>query len=538
MGQPPSRWDRLQSAAFYLLWGTAFAVSHTQAPLPYLNQNQYLLHGVAASTGFLADDWLANTADPTPVFTGLVRLTTACFPPAAYYVYYGLLMAVYFFSLVAVARSLVKELDDPALRSCFLAALVLIHSAAVRYLCSAGLGQDYFWYAQAGVAGQYTLGGFFQPSTFGVFLVLSVALFVAGRPFLAVTSAAVAANFHSTYLVGAAALTLAYQYSLLRERRWQQAFGLGLWSLALVGPVVIYNLREFGPSSPESFHEAQHILTHFRIPHHSLPQQWFSRFTAAQLLGVLGAWWLVRRTSLAPVLGVSLAVVGVLTLAQQLTRSDTIALLFPWRISVYLVPLATAVLLAKATSLLAPGVSRHRRMAGAISGIVAGFLVAGGLFVMQEHLGYELPRAELPVMAYAHEHASKGQVYLVPIEVPRSLSANESHISAHFRPALDGSRWVAEFQTFRLRTGVPVYVEFKAIPYKDVEVLEWRQRIEQVRQAYQWIAAGQTEALAAFCDAQGITHVIVPAEQKLDLPRFEPEYQDAHYRIYRKTREP
>lgn len=534
MGQPPSPRERLLAAAYYLLWGTAFAVAHTQAPLYYLNQNQYFLHGLSANgVGFLADDWLANTTDPTPVFSALVRVTYAGLPLATFYVYYGILLAVYFFSLVSVARAVVPGLNDPGLRCVFMTVLLVIHSAAVRYLCSAGLGQDYFWYAQAGVAGQYALGGFFQPSTFAVLLLLSVALFVVGRPFLAVTSAAAAADFHSTYLLGAAALTVAYQFALLRDRQFRKALLLGLWALLLVAPVVVYNWRSFGPSSPEAFREAQHILAHFRIPHHAVPEKWFCRFTAAQLVWVLAAAWLTRGTRLAPVFGASLGVIGALTLAQQATHSDTLALLFPWRISVYLVPLATAVLLAKALALVAPRGVSHRQVVYVASAVIVALLVAGGVYVIRERLGYELPRAELPVMGYAREHAARGQVYLVPVEVPRSLSANESHITADFRPRRDGGRWLAEFQTFRLRTGIPVFVEFKAIPYKDVEVLEWRHRIEQVRRAYEWIEQGEAGPLAAFCTRHGITHVVTTTDHEIRSPLFAPEYQDGHYRVYR-----
>ena len=51
----------------------AFALAHTQSPLFYSNQNQYLLHGLATGGhGHLSHDWLANTRDPTPVFSALV----------------------------------------------------------------------------------------------------------------------------------------------------------------------------------------------------------------------------------------------------------------------------------------------------------------------------------------------------------------------------------------------------------------------------------------------------------------------------------
>ena len=43
-----------------LAWAVVFAVAHTQGPLFYSNQNQYLLHGLAAGGhGHLDGDWLA-----------------------------------------------------------------------------------------------------------------------------------------------------------------------------------------------------------------------------------------------------------------------------------------------------------------------------------------------------------------------------------------------------------------------------------------------------------------------------------------------
>ena len=58
----------------FLFWSFVFGVSYTQAPLYYSNQNQYFLHGLAAAgLGDLHQDWLANTKDPTPVFSWIVE---------------------------------------------------------------------------------------------------------------------------------------------------------------------------------------------------------------------------------------------------------------------------------------------------------------------------------------------------------------------------------------------------------------------------------------------------------------------------------
>jgi hypothetical protein len=536
---PPRCRSTVGVVALGLLGAIVFALTHTQAPLFYLNQNQYFLHGLAAAGhGFLREDWLANTADPTPVFSELVRLTWSYVGATTFYVYYGSLLGTYYLSLIAIARRVIPALRDATLCLCFATILLVVHAAAVRLLSSALLGRDYLWYLQAGLAGQYTLGGFFQPSMFGTLLLLSIAAFLYQRPLLAVSIAAVAADVHATYLLGAAALTLAYGYVLMRERQFKKALAVGGIALLVVLPVLIYNVQQFRPTTSEAFQEAQRILARFRIPHHCMLRQWFSRFSAGQLCWVGVATVLVRRTRLCAIFAISLLVMALLTLVQQLTDSDSIALLFPWRISIYLVPLATAVILGQATVLVGDWVTRHRRSAIAGSIIVAVVVCLTSLVAGADHQGYELSAAEGPMMRYVQEHAATGQVYLVPVEVPKSLSTNESHLSVAFTAIRHRGRWLADMQTFRLRTGVPIFVEFKAIPYKDVEVLEWRRRIERTRQAFEAIQHGQSAELATLCAAEGITHVVTVADEEIHGASFELQYHDQYYRVYRLLQTP
>src|SRR5436190_4895343 len=80
----------------FLVGAAVFAAAYCQAPLYYSNQNQYFLHGLAgAGTGLLREDWLANTRDPTPVFSALVSFTARHLHPRAFYAYYALLMGAY-----------------------------------------------------------------------------------------------------------------------------------------------------------------------------------------------------------------------------------------------------------------------------------------------------------------------------------------------------------------------------------------------------------------------------------------------------------
>src|SRR5579883_3127440 len=79
--------------AALVLSAVAFAAAYGQAPLYYSNQNQYFLHGLAAAgDGQLRADWLARTADPTPVFSGLVAWTARFLHPAAFYLDHAALL--------------------------------------------------------------------------------------------------------------------------------------------------------------------------------------------------------------------------------------------------------------------------------------------------------------------------------------------------------------------------------------------------------------------------------------------------------------
>jgi hypothetical protein len=143
----------------------------------------------------------------------------------------------------------------------FLALFVAVHSALARWCSFQWLGDDYPWFFQGGLAGQYILGSMFQPSMFGVLLIVAVCLFVRGWTFAAAACAALAAVMHSTYLLPAGMLVLGMMTALAGERRFGQALGMGTVALALVLPVIAYVLFEFGSSSTSAFRTTRGPIT-------------------------------------------------------------------------------------------------------------------------------------------------------------------------------------------------------------------------------------------------------------------------------------
>lgn len=513
----PSR-RRSPTLAEALIWGVLFGLTYAQSPLYTSNQNQYFLHGAAqAGVGFLKDDWLANTADPTPVFTFLVRLTLQFLDEKLFYLFYFLLFAVYLYSLVGIADWAFDIRRSKPRTLLFLALTFALHSAALRFSLAHGISWDWEYFFDAGIGGQRLLGPVLQPSVFGVFLLLSIERFLRGETTQAVLAAVLAATVHPTYLLSAAALTLTYAGVIAFERRDVRR-GLGIAALALlaVSPILIYVVSSFTASSAETRATAQDILVTFRIPTHAVPAEWLGETTLGKALLVLGAALAVRRTRLSPIVLVSTGIAAALTAVQIALGSNTLALLFPWRLSTYLVPLAVAILSAWAVSRLADHfqtrIDKHPRLIPGASTVAMGLLVTVGALGSALELNAKRHAPEQKLYGFVRDNLEAGQSYLIP----------------------------ARMQDFRLETGAPAFADFKSIPYRGYEVLEWYNRIQLLDRFYRRRPkAIKCRFLSRFSETYAVTHIVLEEDQfGLTCSGLEELYNDGLYGVYALELEP
>jgi hypothetical protein len=493
-----------------LAWGTLLGLAYGQSPLPTSNQNQYYLHGYArAGIGNLDQDWLAGTRDPTPVFTLLAEVTARTFPAALNHVFFLILFAFYLVSLYSIADYLFGLSRSKTASLLFLAAMFGLHSAALRAGLSAlpASAGEWAYLFDGGLGGQRLLGPVLQPSVFGVLLLVSVWRFLEDDHLTAILATIFAAWMHPTYLLSGATLTVAYLIAMYRKSRdLKEPLKLVVLGMALVLPVVVYVYLAFLPPSAQ----AQEILVDFRIPDHAIPAEWFDLTAVFKIAWIAAATGLLWRTRLKNVMLISIGVAAGLTVLQVITDSDTLALLFPWRISAYLVPLATAALVSKA-AVLATERNLPRRALQAISLIGIGLSIASGLvwstiqFVDRERL------PERAMFSFVRQNQSPGELYLVP----------------------------PKMQDFRLATGAPILADFKSIPYRSGEVLEWYGRIRMMEWFYRkQVAEIDCGLLETFADEYGVTHVVLgPDQHELACPGLEPLYDDGAYVVHALFRE-
>jgi hypothetical protein len=525
---PRGRTNRRRAWVLLVLAGSLMlAAAHVQRPLYSSNQNTYFVHGLAqGGLHHLARDWLAQQDDHVPVFSQLVAIVYRSGAVWLFYALHILLGAIYAGALLLIARRAAGQ-TQPGLvwTGSLLALLTFLHAYALwrgvapEMLGDAPLGpllKRIAFLATNGLTEQYIYGPYFQPSAFGVLLLAAVALFAYDRPFLAIISAVAAAVVHPTYLLHAAALTAAFMLVLSLRKQIPKAIGVGALALLLVMPMVVYIVTTFGGAPPELVNRTKDILVIERIPHHAQLAQHFDRDALYQvLIAVAGIGLAFRSRALWITLAVCAGFAAVLSLIQVTWGSRGLALLFPWRLSAWLVPAGTAIILGQVLALL--GYCGRKLLTPLGRGVfgtpiiaAAGvFLVASGWLGLRGTI--RKAEADPPgadIAAHLAADATADDTYLIPID------------------------WL----WFRVTTGVPIFIDWKSHPYAPAAVVEWYERSDLARRFY--AAKSPATARAALAEIRargGVTHVITGARPGIvaELPECELVWHSGRFRIYR-----
>lgn len=496
----------------FILACLLMALVYTQLPLYASNQNQYFLHGMAqAGLGSLDEDWLSNTKEPTPLFTLLIKWTLLILgSPNGFYVIYALLMGLYFWSLMGILDQLLHISDCPSQIVLTATLILLVHSAALRFLLGSTLGANWLFLFDGGVAGQRLLGTVLQPSVFGVLLLAAVYVYLTGKPVWASILAGLSACIHPTYLLTAALLVAGFMLqTFLEDRRVAGALRIGVCALAIVTPILAYTLVNF--VGAEEAEQAQRILIDIRLPHHALASVWFDFPSLIKTGMVSAALFLVKGNKklfipLIVVFGGTL----MLTTYQVITGNTFLALLFPWRPSALLVPLASCVLIGNLAARLLKYIRAIKKDYSAhlikTCYTILLLLCVMGVVRMQAAASADQASPQRDMLNWVRENSADGDRFLIPINLER-------------------------FRTFTLR---PVYIDFFAIPYKASDVVTWYHRVLAANKFFDTLDC--TELYHVSYDG-GLNHLVT--ERSSDQPvcaGLERVYQDDHYNVYQYTR--
>lgn len=490
----------------FLLVTVVFGIAYSQFSLFWVSQNEYFFYGLArAGYGFIRDDWLSQSADSWPLFSLLVQVTYRYLDLRLVYVYYVLVLGIYAYALLGIASTLFGIDRTRPRYLVALALLTALHAPVVAFIFRKVFGFPLTRELISGVASQRILWEMFQPGAFGALMLLSIHFFLQGRWIVAAVLPPLAAAFNPTYTLTAGVLTLSYVVIVLRDGGgMSKAVRLGLVSFVCVVPVLIYGYLAFRPTDPALWAQARDVLVNDRLARHAVPSTWLGFATYLKLAVVLVGLYALRRTRLFWVLGIGLAVAAGGAILQMLTKNTALALLYPWRVSVLLVPLASSLLLLWAGQALVEALERRAPsrvpLVTALSAALSIVLVIAGIGTTVLRFRQRIDGEETPgMLRYVESHRAAGQTYLVPIV----------------------------WRNFRLFGGVPVFVDYRFVPYNDAAVLEWHKRVNLANEFYGASPDVRCDKGRQLASTYGITHVVlalpIPAGMRRPSRAADPE---------------
>jgi hypothetical protein len=450
-----------------------------------LNQNQYLAHALASYSKSIDGDWLVGTVDPYPVFT-----VFAC--SILYTFDVGGVRAVALLgtivALLGVYRLAGILAPSSCQRSIALSATVIVgaslFTAPYRVPLVGGGGSAFM-----GLAGQYIISkpAYMQPSMFGCLVLLSFPFWLTAmqsptsanrRNFvLALALTVCGCMLHPTYMV---AVGFALIAAFLSDA-WQLNWSRTKW-YALIGVTVAVSTVAANPplltmsSGSAEFAWALQRFAFERIPHHTIWTRWSATDLSYIVLilsaAVVIAWrrknaWLARWLLLALGIGLfSAALVPIL-------GSAKLALLFPWRLSVFLVPISATVLAVEVAVVI---------------NLWSGDLLRWSIVILAFVLGFLGSMRSLRAVSPATADAA-------------TLLVRTSHVS--------GVGLVPLYEeNVRLNAGVRIYVDWKSPPYTSEELIEWWKRVDRVR-----VFMADTETFCGADWGKGIDWIVLTSRQ-------------------------
>jgi hypothetical protein len=347
-------------------------------------------------------------------------------------------------------------------------------------------------------------------------------LFLKKRYLPAIIVLGITSIFHSAYLLSAGLMTAAYLLQLLfgdlnlQDLSWgnffsaiRKPFFLGLLALVCVIPVLWYNIAYLQSTSPELSKQSLHILVHERIPHHSLPEVWFDRMAVLQVAIMMVGVFLARKSRLLPVLLALFSGGLILTLVQIVTENDSLALIAPWRVSVLLVPIGSALILSWLISLLVKylPVQNHKFhfvLLNVFLFTILYFCYSGREYQNTSWRRY-LKRDVVDMMEFVRDNNLPDEIYLIP-------------------------PYDNEFNDFRLYTGSPIFINWKSHPYLDQDVIEWYQRNLAANEIYTADATEACDLLSELTSNYHLTHIVMEVDDAVvTCPDLVEIYRDNYY---------
>ena len=452
----------------YLILSILFAITIQQFPF-FKGNSLHLLHAIKDfDTNKLQDDWIANQTNHLPVFAYLNNIFLQIFPVKILHVIHFSLLVICSLFIFLICRNEFQNLNRTSLLFLWFSMFMLIYHE-----------HSFF----GGLAGQDIINEGYQPASFGVLFYCGIYLFLIRKYFFAILLICLSASFHPSYVLHSGLLIFGFCCYFILVKEFKPLFRSIFYYIILILPITLYIILNFLLLDKELIQMGQNILVE-RIPHHALIENWFSSKDFFSILIYLVSLLTIYKNKkiFVPLIIFGFSSIS-LSILQFLTESNALALAFPWRASVFLMPLSSMII---------------------ISFLLNKFLLSKkniNLFSVSLFIIFFL-------FFFAKNHFIKNdnQKFYSKLELVNEINFNYDTIERILIPI--------NIPYIRMNTGLPIFIDWKHHAFKYDEIIMWKKRIDLAQKFYQTsIFEKQKEILININKIDYISHILIEKKQ-------------------------
>ena len=453
---------------FYLILSILFAFTIQQFPF-FKGNSLHLLHAIKDfDSNKLQEDWIANQTNHLPAFTYLNNIILQVFPVNILHVIHFSLLIICSLFIFLICKNEFQNLNKISLSLIWFSVFILIYHE-----------HSFF----GGLAGQDIINEGYQPASFGVLFYFGIYLYLIRRYFYAVLLICLSASFHPSYVIHSGFLLFGFFLYFFLNKEIKLLFKVLSAYVILILPITIYIILNFLLIDNDLSSAGQLILLE-RIPHHALISNWFSYKDIISILVYLLSLFLVKKNKK---LFIPLFVFGFLSILlssiQYLTQNLSLALAFPWRASVFLIPLSSMII----ASFIINKFSSKKINLDMVGVIL--FLIIFSFFFIKNHFTKNI-----------------NQYFYKKLELTKEIKKNYNSVERILIPV--------DLSHIRMNTGLPIFIDWKHHAFKYDELIKWKKRLNLVNQFYETSDFDkQKRILDEINQIEKISHILINKDQ-------------------------
>ena len=449
---------------FYLILSILFAITIQQFPF-FKGNSLHLLHAIKEfDTNKLQNDWIANQTNHLPVFVYINNIFLQFFSVKILHLIHFSLLVICSLFIFLICRNEFQNLNKTSLLFLWFSMFMLIYHE-----------HSFF----GGLAGQDIINEGYQPASFGVLFYCGIYLFLIRKYFFAILLICISASFHPSYVLHSGLLAFGFCFYLLLVREFKSLLRLIIYYIILILPITLYIILNFLLLDKELIQIGQNILVE-RIPHHALIENWFSSKDFFSILIYLISLLTIYKNKK---IFVPLTIFGfssiLLSIFQILTESNTLALAFPWRASVFLMPISSMIII----SFLLNKFLLNKNNMNLFS--VSFFIIVFLFFFGKNHF-----------------IENDNQKFYSKLELVKEINKNYDNIERILIPV--------KISYIRMNTGLPIFIDWKHHAFKYDEIIIWKKRMDLAQKFYQADRyENQKEIITNINYIENISHILI-----------------------------